>query len=266
MRRPHSLARLSLLPGRVGDWRGSARLGGVAVVRRLSPYAGASFPAVRPVSSHRSSNRTCRFPASGFLPARQTFALDRSTRRLGTPLKPGVDRHASGLWLNPVLRCPVRRGDQPQEGSGEVVPHTELLPQPFQPASGWFSLSFRLRRGLDLLSLSSGVGRLIVNHRGCRSFPRLDRVRAPSLRWHYPASSVLRTHPPSASAGAGPHGFAVDAEVPPPHHDRRLPLLRTAHVPCVLPSLPRWDRRLRISLASPATAAFPDIMAGRLPH
>ena len=25
-----------------------------------------------------------------------------------------------------------------------------------------------------------------------------------------------------------------------PHHDRRLPLLRTIHVPCVLPSLPRW--------------------------
>jgi hypothetical protein len=70
--------------GRVGDWRGGARLGGVAVVRRLSPCAGASFPAVRSVSSHRSSNRTCRFPASGFLPIRQTFALGRSTRRCGT--------------------------------------------------------------------------------------------------------------------------------------------------------------------------------------
>ena len=92
-----SYSRPRVSDGRVGDWRGSARLGGVAVVRRLSPYAGASFPAVRPVSSHRSSNRTCRFPASGFLPARQTFALDRSTHRLGTPLKPGVDRHASGL-------------------------------------------------------------------------------------------------------------------------------------------------------------------------
>src|SRR3954447_1559112 len=51
-----------------------------------------------------------------------------------------------------------------------------------------------------------------------------------------------------------------------PSHDRRLPLLRTAHVPCVLPPLPRWDRRLRISLASPTTAAFPVTMAGRLPH
>src|SRR5215204_3931200 len=68
--------------GRVGDWRVDARRGGVAVVRRLSPCAGASFPAVRSVSSHRSSNRTCRFPASGFPPIHQTFALDRSTHRI----------------------------------------------------------------------------------------------------------------------------------------------------------------------------------------
>jgi len=108
---------------RVGDWRGSARRGGVAVGRRLSPYAGASFPAVRSVSSHRSSNRTCRFPASGFLPTHQAFALDRSTHRLGTSLKPRVDRHAFGLWRNPVLRCPMRYGNQPQEGSGEIAPH-----------------------------------------------------------------------------------------------------------------------------------------------
>jgi 2-polyprenyl-6-methoxyphenol hydroxylase-like FAD-dependent oxidoreductase len=43
-------------------------------------------------------------------------------------------------------------------------------------------------------------------------------------------------------------------------------LLRTIHVPCVLPSLPRWNRQLRISLASPTTATFPVILAGRLPH
>ena len=42
----------------------------------------------------------------------------------------------------------------------------------------------------------------------------LGRVRAPSLHRHYPASTVLRIHPPSASAGAGPRGFAVGAELP----------------------------------------------------
>jgi hypothetical protein len=70
--------------GRVGDWRGGARLGGVAVYRRLAPDAGASFPTVRSVSSHRSSNRTCRSPASGLPPIRQAFALGRSSRRAGT--------------------------------------------------------------------------------------------------------------------------------------------------------------------------------------
>ena len=75
---------------RVGDWRGIARRGGVAVGRRLSPYAGASFPAVRSVSSHRSSNRTCRFPASGFHPRHQAFALGRSARWSGKAYRPSV--------------------------------------------------------------------------------------------------------------------------------------------------------------------------------
>ena len=70
--------------GRVGDWRGGARLGGVAVYRRLAPDAGASFPTVRSVSSHRSSNRPCRSPASGLPPIRQAFALGGSSRRAGT--------------------------------------------------------------------------------------------------------------------------------------------------------------------------------------
>src|SRR4029077_9126642 len=87
-----------------------------------------------------------------------------------------------------------------------------------------------------------------------------------SLRRSYPASSVIRNHPSSATAGAGPRGFAVGSEERPLYHDRRLPLLHTVHVPCVLPSLPRWDRRLRFSLASPTTATFPVRMAGRLPH
>ncbi len=36
--------------------------------------------------------------------------------------------------------------------------------------------------------------------------------------------------------------------------------------PHVLSPLPRWDRRVRISLTSPATAAFPVKLAGRLPR
>jgi transposase len=72
-----------LEPGRVDDWRGSGRFRGVAVVRRLSPRRCLSSDHGS-VSSRRSSNRTCRSPASGFHPTYQTFALGRSTRRRGT--------------------------------------------------------------------------------------------------------------------------------------------------------------------------------------
>lgn len=51
-----------------------------------------------------------------------------------------------------------------------------------------------------------------------------------------------------------------------PTHGRRLPLLRIFHLPHVPPSLPRWNHRLRFSLASPMTSVFPKIMVGRLPH
>ena len=71
-----------LEPGRVDDWRGGGRLRGVAVVRRLSPRRCLSSNHGS-VSSRRSSNRTCRLPASGFLPPHQTFALGRSARRRG---------------------------------------------------------------------------------------------------------------------------------------------------------------------------------------
>jgi hypothetical protein len=81
----------------------------------------------------------------------------------------------------------------------------------------------RLQAGLTGLFATWAV----TTHRqspGCQPFPRLGRVRAPSLHRHYPASTVIRTHPPSTSAGAGPRGFTVGAE---------LPLLATiADFPC----------------------------------
>jgi hypothetical protein len=39
-----------------------------------------------------------------------------------------------------------------------------------------------------------------------------------------------------------------------------------ADFPCCTPFMSRWDRWLRFSLASPTTATFPVILAGRLPH
>jgi hypothetical protein len=75
---------------RVDDWRGSGRSRGVAVVRQLSLFAGASGQDHGSVSSRRSSNRTCRSPASGFHPRRQAFALGKSARRNGKAYRPSV--------------------------------------------------------------------------------------------------------------------------------------------------------------------------------
>ena len=75
---------------RVDDWRGSGRSRGVAVVRQLSLFAGASGQDHGSVSSRRSSNRTCRSPASGFHPRHQAFALGKSARRNGKAYRPSV--------------------------------------------------------------------------------------------------------------------------------------------------------------------------------
>src|ERR1700736_5113408 len=71
--------------------------------------------------------------------------------------------------------------------------------------------------------------RLIVNHRDLCHHSRPVRVRAPSLQRHYPASSVVRTHPPSEAADAGPHGFVVGfGSWPFPRRQTSL----VAHCPC----------------------------------
>src|ERR1700730_3537213 len=71
--------------------------------------------------------------------------------------------------------------------------------------------------------------RLIVNHRDLCHHSRPVRVRAPSLQRHYPASSVVRTHPPSEAADAGPHGFFIGfGSWPFPRRQTSL----VAHCPC----------------------------------
>jgi len=70
------------LRSRVDDWRGGRRFARLYCFRQLSPCRCRSSHRSS-VSSRRSSNWTCRFPASSFHPSHQTFALGRSTRRLG---------------------------------------------------------------------------------------------------------------------------------------------------------------------------------------
>jgi hypothetical protein len=51
---------------------------------------------------------------------------------------------------------------------------------------------------------------------GLSPHPSLGADQDPSLRQHCPASTVLRTHPPSAFADAGPRGFIVGEDLPLP--------------------------------------------------
>jgi hypothetical protein len=73
---------------RVDDWRGGVSL---PVGCRQSLSRRPLNPDWRSsVSSRRSSNRTCRSPASGFHLRHQAFALGRSARRRGKAYRPSV--------------------------------------------------------------------------------------------------------------------------------------------------------------------------------
>jgi transposase len=68
--------------GRVDDWRGDRRPRGLSVSGRFRSCRCRSSHHSS-VSSRRSSNRACGFPAPGFLLSHQAFALDRSIRLRG---------------------------------------------------------------------------------------------------------------------------------------------------------------------------------------
>ena len=75
--------------GRVDDWRGGCRRRGLTVSGGFRPRRCRSS-LHGSVSSRRSSNRACRFPAPGFLSFHQAFALGRSSRLLGMRKSPSV--------------------------------------------------------------------------------------------------------------------------------------------------------------------------------
>jgi len=77
-----------LMPiGRVEKWRGG--LGAAYLLPALS-FAGASLASPCSVSTSRSSNRTCGFPASGSLSGHQVFAFSTAARLVGSWYSPSV--------------------------------------------------------------------------------------------------------------------------------------------------------------------------------
>jgi hypothetical protein len=73
--------------GRVERWRGG--LGQAHLLPALSS-AGASLAPPCPVSTSRSSNRTCRSPAAGSHAGPQAFAVDLAARLWGTWNRPST--------------------------------------------------------------------------------------------------------------------------------------------------------------------------------
>jgi transposase len=75
--------------GRVDDWRGGCRRRGLTVSGGFRPRRCRSS-LHGSVSSRRSSNRACGFPAPGFCSFHQAFALGRSLRLRGMRKSPSV--------------------------------------------------------------------------------------------------------------------------------------------------------------------------------
>ena len=100
-----------------------------------------------PVTARQTGRADFPHPAS----SRPTIPSLSTDRRIavGRNGNRGPYRPSSGLWQSPVLRRPVRPANQPQEGPGEIALH-RTPPPAFPAGEGWFSLSFRLWRGLDV--------------------------------------------------------------------------------------------------------------------
>src|ERR1017187_10061127 len=107
----------------------------------------------------------------------------------------------------------------------------------------------------------SNGARLLDPHVLC-CLLRPSLTEAPSLRWSYPASSVVRTSPPPHTARPGSRELPVDPDLRSP---LGLPVLRL--VPCVcMPSpLPRQDRWNRFAHKCSINVGLLQITVGSAP-
>ena len=127
------------------------------------------------------------------------------------------------------------------------------------PAATSFASACSACRSLRALN---GGPRLSPLSTALSSFLRSSRTRAPSLRRHYPASAVLRAHPPPCR----PKLALAGSRLVRAHHRQGFPCCHCFPLTRMLPSLPRRNRPVLASLASQPLATFPVYRAGRLPH
>jgi hypothetical protein len=88
---------------------------------------------------------------------------------------------------------------------------------------------------------------------------RPSLTEAPSLRWSYPASSVVRTSPPPHTARPGSRELPVDPDLRSP---LGLPVLHLIHSVCMPSPLPRQARWNRFAHYCSIVFGLPQITVG----
>ena len=215
--------------------------------RCLTPRRGS-------VSSRRSPNPTCGFPALGS----PVGSCASHTRIL--PIRPAVARKTDrecmlGDGTTPAYRtvsfrtchqaCLRLDGTGPFDGCG--------------PSSG---------SGPSLVhAMPSGIPGQIRGDRHCHSqdpapFQHPSSPEAPSLGRRYPASSVLRASPPPRPARPVPRGIPVGA-CHTTDGASRVASIPLFHACCR--HYPGGTRRCSRRSLPARVAAFPELQAGRLP-
>ena len=207
--------------------------------RCLSPRRGS-------VSSRRSPNPACRFPAPG---SPVGSCVSHTNHRVDSGIQV-VDRSdlcasCTTSALHPVSRPAGRR-------ACSRLDDIELL---------WFHFFAYACDG-------SGISALYAGSRHCHSrqlssFPHRSTPEAPFLDRHYPASSVVRASPPPRPARPVPRGVPVGACHATDGASRVASLSR---VHACHRHYPGRTAGCSCRSTSPATAAFPETQAGRLLH
>jgi hypothetical protein len=180
--------------GRVERWRGC--LGQAHRLPALSS-AGASLAWPCPVSTSRSSNRTSGFAASGSRRRHHEFAHGKLCRRTVRSKRTST---SGVLATQPPTQPAPHVNSHGAEGLNASA--SSSLTSWSLPSLGRVAPSIAPGLVSELLGSSPISGPLPL--------VALPPTRVPSLHRHYPASAVLRTHPPPYPARPVPRGLPVD--------------------------------------------------------
>jgi hypothetical protein len=176
-------------------------------------------------------------------------------RSLGPPAH---RRYRRGGWVIPALgraRDVATSGQYNTAGRERQRRHRRREKADFRPPDKLIARMMADRQ-------TANIARSAERHSFGKYATSADPLRKTICSAEYPASSLIRTHPPPQKGPACPSrdsGWPVTLQ-PPLGASRGSPCARMP------PPIPRWNRRVLVSLSSPSTAAFPVSKSGQLPH